>query len=82
MGNAQNRRYIEERDVKQYVGSGLIDVAKLPAKHISKMHLKPATLAVLVQSAALIIVLGLSWIVQLLAAAYPVSYTHLCSSTI
>ena len=70
MGNAQNRRYIEERDVKQYVGSGLIDVAKLPAKHISTMHLKHATLAVLVQSAALIIVLGLSWIVQLLAAAY------------
>lgn len=70
MGNAQNRRYIEEHDVKQYVGSGLIDVAKSPAKYISKMHLKPATLAVLVQSAALIIVLGLSWIVQLLAAAY------------
>ncbi len=70
MGNAQNRRYIEEHDVKQYVGLGSFDVAKSPAKHISKMHLKPATLAVLVQGAALITVLALSWTVQLVAAAY------------
>lgn len=70
MGNAQNRRYIEEHDVKQYVGSGLFEVPKSPAKRISEMHLKPATLAVLVQSAALITVLVLSWTVQLVAAAY------------
>ncbi len=70
MGNAQNRRYIEEHNVNQYVEPGMFDATGSPAKRISEMHLKPATLAVLVQSAALIIVLGLSWIVQLLAAAY------------
>lgn len=68
MGNAQNRQYIEEHDVNQYLESGMFDARRLPAKRISEMHLKPATLAVLVQGAALITVLALSWTVQLTAA--------------
>ena len=68
MAKTLNKHLMDKRHFNQYVNpEALSATAQLPE---SKPHLKPATLAVLVQSAALFTVLALSWTVQLVAAAY------------
>lgn len=65
MGKTLNKRYIEKHNVNQYVGLDVFEISRSLMKCISETRLKPATLAVLIQCAALIAVTVFLWGIQL-----------------
>jgi hypothetical protein len=70
MGKALNRHALIKGHMNQYVDTDIFDRPRFFLKALSKAHLKPATLAVLVQGVAFMSVLVFSWGIHFVAAVY------------
>lgn len=70
MGKVLNNHSLAKHQFNQEVKPCMLNVPRQLLKSISKAHLKPATLAVLVQCVAMLVVFTFSYAIHLVAAVY------------